>query len=131
MDISILSVHIDKSKVDTTKRERLANPSVRSLELLLELYNNFLGTVTDKTGAVILDSVNAKNDAELRYFQNYLRNFSDHLDHRRIIDGTFFMASHESNLLQVADVCSNVLYRNDPNEVRRIQGRRVGTKVWP
>jgi len=37
MDVSILSVHIDKTKVDTIRRERLANPSVRSLELLLEL----------------------------------------------------------------------------------------------
>jgi len=131
MDVFILSVHINKTKVDTARRERLVDPSVRSLELLLELYNHFLGDVADRTGGVILDSVNAKNDSELRYFQNYLRTFSDHLDRRRIIDGTFFMASHESNLLQVADVCSNVLYQNDLNEVARLQPRRVGYRIWP
>lgn len=131
MDVSILSVHIDKSKVDLARRDRLTNPSVRSLELLLELYNVFLGHQPDKTGCVVLDSVNAKNDSEIRYFQNYLRTFSDHLDHRRIIDGTFFLGSHESTFLQVADVCTNVLYVNDPAEVSRISHRRAASKVWP
>jgi hypothetical protein len=131
LDVSILSVHIDKAKVDTSRRDRLVNPSVRSLELLLELYNHFLGEAKDKTGVVILDSVNHKNDTELRYFQNYLRTFSSNLDHRRIIDGTFFMHSHESTMLQIADVCSNVLYVNSPNEVEKINARRAGSRTWP
>jgi hypothetical protein len=131
MDVSILSIHIDKSKVDTTRRDRLTNPSVRSLELLLELYNNFLGIVKDRTGAVILDSINAKDDGNLRYFQNYLRTYSNNLDHRRIVDGTFFLPSNESTFLQVADVCSNVLYVNKPSEVARIADRRVGSRTWP
>jgi len=79
----------------------------------------------------VLDSINAKKDAELRYFQNYLRTFSDQLDHRRIIDGTFFLGSHESTFLQMADVCSNILYVNEPSEVARIQSRRVAAKTWP
>lgn len=131
MDVSILSVHIDKSKVDLTRRDRLTDPSVRSLELLLELYNHFPGHTRDKTGCVVLDSVNYKNDTELRYFQNYLRTFSNQLDHRRIIDGTFFLGSHESTFLQVADVCANVLYVNNPLEIARIGSRRAFSRTWP
>jgi len=131
MDISILVVRIDKSKVDTTRKDRLVNPAVRSLELLLTLYDEFLGTVHDRTGIVILDSINQKKDQELRYFQNYLKNFSTLIDRRRIIDGTFFMGSHESNLLQVADICSNVFYGNAPEEVTRIKRCCIKDLTWP
>jgi hypothetical protein len=131
IDVTILWVRIEKAKVDLTRRDRLTNPSVRSLELLLELYNTFLGHAKDKTGGVVLDSVNYKNDSELRYFQNYLRTFSDHLDHRRIIDGTFFLGSHESSFLQIADVVANVMFVNDPGEVARLRHRVWGWNTWP
>jgi hypothetical protein len=131
MEVSILSVRIDKQMIDTSRKERLTNPSVRSFELLLELYNQFLGTVKDRTGCVVLDSINSKNDGELRYFQNYLRTFSNSLDHRRIVDGAFFLPSHESTFLQVADVCSNVLYASHAHEVARILSRIKGARTWP
>jgi len=80
---------------------------------------------------VILDSVKATQDQNLRYFQNYLRNFSEHLDARRIVEGTLFLPSHTCNLLQVADVCGNVLYREIPGEMQRIDKRIVAQKTWP
>jgi hypothetical protein len=131
MDVSIVCVVIDKTKIDTTQRPRFTRPAVRSLELLLERFNDYLLHQKDRTGAVILDSVEAKADDELRYFQNYLRNFSQFLDSRRIIEGTFFLPSHTSTLLQLADVCTNVLYRNVPEEVIRIESRIVSRKSWP
>lgn len=131
MDISIVAITLDKRRIDTSRRPRFTIPGVRSLELLLEQYNLFLSQQKDRTGAVILDSVDARNDDNLRYFQNYLRNFSQNLDARRIIDGTFFLPSHTSTLLQVADVCSNVIYRNVPAEMKRIESRIVLTKTWP
>ena len=131
IDVTLLVVRIDKSKVDPSQKDRLTNPAVRSLEILLERYNDYLGTVQDRTGIVILDSINQKNDQELRYFQNYLRTFSENLDRRRIIDGTFFMGSHESTLLQIADICSNVFYVNDPAETKRISARCWVDTTWP
>lgn len=137
IDISILVVVIDKESVDRQQRERFTNPAVRSLELLLEHYNQFLAEQKDKTGIVILDPVESSNDENLRYFQNYLLRFSDHLDPRRIVEGTLFMPSHTSNLLQLADVCTNVAYRHyarpdgNEEEYSRIRGRVVTEKRWP
>lgn len=137
IDVHILVVVIAKEQVDRMQRERFANPSVRSLELLLERYNLFLSGQSDKCGITILDATESKSDENLRYFQNYLLKFSDHLDPRRIIEGTLFMPSHTTNLLQLADVCANVIYRRyarpdgNKEEYRRIESRVVVEKVWP
>ncbi|MFA7237863.1 MAG: DUF3800 domain-containing protein [Phycisphaeraceae bacterium] len=98
---------------------------------MLERHNEFLSQQRHRTGIVILDSVKATQDQNLRYFQNYLRNFSEHLDARRIVEGTLFLPSHTCNLLQVADVCGNVLYREIPGEMQRIDKRIVAQKTWP
>lgn len=137
VDVSILAVTIDKAKVDRTQPSRFTNPAVRSLELLLERYNGFLHDQTDKSGIVILDPVEAKSDENLRYFHNYLIRFSDHLDHRRIVEGTLFLPSHTSNLVQLADVCTNVIYRRwarpdgNRNEYDRLKTRIKVEKCWP
>jgi len=136
-DISILTVAIAKERVDRLRRERYTNPTVRSLELLLERYNMFLSLQRDRSGIVILDATESKADEGLRYFQNYLRQFSDHLDARRIVEGALFMPSHTTNLLQVADVCANVVYAKfasadgNQDEYKRIAGRVFAEKVWP
>ncbi|MCH8241888.1 MAG: DUF3800 domain-containing protein, partial [Planctomycetes bacterium] len=91
LDISILAVVIDKTKVDPLQRSRYSNPSVRSFEFLLERYSSFLGQQSDRCGVAILDSVEQKNDANLRYFQSFLRERSEHLDGRRVVEGTLFM----------------------------------------
>lgn len=144
-DITLLGVLIDKRQVDTTKSERLVKPEVRSLELLLERYNGFLHEQRDKSGIVILDPTKEKSDDNLRYFQSFLLDQSAHLDPLHIVEGTFFAKSHTSNLMQIADVCTNVFYREmvhggNSREFKAIQrkfwrrGTRVrgyGIKKWP
>jgi hypothetical protein len=143
-DITLLGVVIDKRQVDTTKSDRLVKPEVRSLELLLERYNGFLDSQRDKSGIVILDPTKETSDDNLRYFQSFLLDQSEHLNPLHIVEGTFFAKSHTSNLLQVADVCTNVFYhemvRGGTSEFKTIQGRfwrqgsRVqgyGIKKWP
>ena len=122
-ELSMIGVCIHKHMVDTSRRERLVNPVVRSIELLLESYNAFLGRQTDRCGIVILDECEASNDANIRYFQNYLRRFSERIDARRIVEGTMFLSSGSSNLLQLADVCANVLFR-------RYRWDEAGTREW-
>lgn len=131
MDITIIAVVIDKTKVDTSAPRRFSNPSVRSHELLLERYNQYLAEQKDRTGAVTLDSVEAASDDNLRYFQSYLRQYSDHLDSRRIVEGALFMPSHTTNMLQVADVCANAINRSDANETDRLRERIRLIKYWP
>lgn len=109
--IRILGVCIHKQLVDTSLKKRLSNPGVRSVEMLLERYNAFLDRKKDNRGLVILDECEATNDANIRYFQNYLRQHSDRIKAKRIVEGTMFLPSGSSNLLQVADVCANVLFR--------------------
>jgi len=136
-DLHLLVVAVDKRAVDRTQRPRFTNPSVRTLELLLERYNGFLREAQDKSGIVILDATEAKQDENLRYFQNYLLEFSDHIDQRRIVEGALFMPSHSSNLLQAADVCTNVAYRRfvkrdrNAEEFDRIKGLVRAEKCWP
>lgn len=110
-DITLLGVAIDKRKVETARRERVAKPQVRSLELLLERYNFFLGTQKDQAGIVVLDPVEKGNDDNIRYFQSYLQAFSENLKPLHIVESTFFAKSHTSNMIQVADICSAVFYR--------------------
>ena len=122
-ELSMIGVCIHTHMVDTSRRERLVNPVVRSIELLLESYDKFLDSQRDHCGIVVLDECEAKNDANIRYFQNYLRKFSGNIDARRIVEGTFFLPSRSSNLLQLADVCANVF-------LRRYRWGDQGTREW-
>lgn len=131
IEIHIIVVAIDKTKVDRQQNERYTNPSVRSFEFLLERYNLFLGAQKDKSGIVILDPVESKSDENLRYFQSYLLERSEHLEPRRVVEGALFMPSHTSNLLQIADVCTNVAYRRWARGDRnRTEYQRVETRIW-
>ena len=137
MEIALLVVVIDKTRVDRDQRERYTNPAVRSLELLLERYNGYLTNQRDKSGLVILDSVEVAGDERLRHFQGYLLQFSDHLEPRRIVEATLFMPSHTTNLLQLADICANVIYRyharggENEEEFERIREKIAKVKTWP
>lgn len=145
LDVTLLGVVIDKRQVDTTKGDRLVKPEVRSLELLLERYNFFLGNQRDKSGIVILDPTKEKSDDNLRRFQSFLLAQSERLKPLHIVEGAFFAKSHTSNLIQIADVCTNVLYRQvtrggNTREYRAMQKRfwrhrrrlmGVGIKNWP
>jgi hypothetical protein len=99
-----------------------------SLEILLELYNRFLHEQKDKAGLVILDATMGRDDDWLRHWQSHLIDQSAALNPSHIVEGTFFAKSHTSNLLQIADICTNVFYRemvrgNKTPEFRAIQGR--------
>lgn len=145
-EITLIGVGIDKQKVALASRDRIARPEVRSLELLLERYDDFLENERDKAGVVILDACEETKDDNLRYFQSYLLQKDEHFRNSHIVEGTFFAKSHTSNLLQVADFCSNVFYHQlskkgvaNPEfnamqarfwrKRNRIQGN--GIKVWP
>jgi len=144
-DITLLGVVIDKRSVDTTKGDRFVRPQVRSLELLLERYNLFLDEQKDKSGIVILDPVSGNSDDNLRYFQSFLLEQSNRLKPLHIVEGTFFVKSHTSNMMQIADICTNVFYREMVrggtgsefaairprfwHRQNRIQG--YGIKKWP
>jgi hypothetical protein len=135
--LSAIGVCINKDLVDSTRKERLTKPEVRSHELLLEEYSAFLAGQNDRCGIVVLDENEAKNDANLRYFQGYLRHFSDRIDPRRIVEGTLFLKSHTCNMLQVADVCAHVLfqrYRWKDETIKqsaKIEGSFVAVREWP
>lgn len=107
----LLAIVVDKTKVDITKTDLLVKPDVRSLELLLERYNLFLENQLDKTGIVILDLVKETSDDNLRRFQSYLQSKSPRLKPLRIVESTFFAKSHTSNMIQIADICTNVFFR--------------------
>ena len=145
-DITLICIIIDKSKVDITQRDRLIKPDVRSMELLLERYNSFLDNQSDKCGIVVLDPTQEKDDDNIRHFQSYLQAYSQHLQPLHIVESTFYAKSHTSNMIQVADICTNVIYRRKTgksgslNEYNKIyprflrHGRRVvgcGIKEWP
>jgi hypothetical protein len=115
------------------------------MEFILERYNYFLNLQKDKAGIVVLDPTHEKSDDELRYFQSFLQTHSDHLKPLHLVESAFFAKSHTSNLIQVADVCSNIFYnemvhqRHD-DSFKAIYGRffrnkgkikGVGIKTWP
>ncbi len=145
INFTLLGIVIDKTKVDTTQKDRFVRPEVCSLELLLERYNQFLHWQRDKAGIVVLDPVKEGSDDNLRYFQSFLQSRSPNLKPLHIVEGTFFAKSHTSNMIQLADFCANVLFRevtrkeNSPewraiyHRFWRLRGRvtGVGIKYWP
>lgn len=145
LDITLIGVAIDKRRVIRKNARRLWKPEIVSLELLLERYNGFLKQQIDKAGIVVLDPTMENNDDNLRYFQDFIQNHSSHMRPRSIVESTFFAKSHTSNMIQIADVCSNVFYREQNNRNNHLEyqailprfmrsGKRlrgVGIKEWP
>lgn len=129
-DITLLGIAIDKTKVDTTQSERLVKPEVRSLELLLERYNQFLEYQQDKCGIVVLDPVKESSDDNLRYFQSFLQTQSPNLQPLHIVEGTFFAKSHTSNLIQLADFCTNVFYREMAGRSNSVEWQAIHPRFW-
>jgi len=129
-DMTLIGVIIDKTKIDHALNERLARPEVRSLELLLERYNRFLDQQDDKAGVVILDPTKDSNDDNLRYFQSYLAAHSKNLRPLRIVEGTFFAKSHTSNMIQVADVCTHIFYRQHTKEPGTLGYKEIEPRFW-
>lgn len=129
-DITLLGVIIDKTKVDPSKPARHVKPEVTSLEFLLERYNMFLDHQRDKSGIVVLDPTKETSDDNLRYFQSFLLAQSDRLKPLHIVEGTFFAKSHTSNLIQVADVCTNAFYRQMVRGLNRPEYKAIHKRFW-
>lgn len=129
-DFTLIGVVIDKRKVDQKKKERLVRPDVRSLELLLEKYNFFLENQNDKSGIVVLDPTREKSDDNLRYFQSFLLAHSEKLKPLHIVEGTFFVKSHTSNLMQISDVCTNVFYREVSRDGGSPEFKLIRPRFW-
>ncbi|MBM4401320.1 MAG: DUF3800 domain-containing protein, partial [Crenarchaeota archaeon] len=111
IDITLLGIVIDKTRISLSQRARIVRPEVRSLELLLERYNLFLRGQRDRCGIVILDPIKESSDDNLRRFQSFLCAQSPNLRPLHIVESTFFAKSHTSNMVQMADVCSSIFYR--------------------
>jgi hypothetical protein len=130
-DITLLSVLIDKTRVDVSQRGRITRPEIRSMEFLLERYNYFLQSQQDMSGIVVLDPTEAASDDNVRYFQSYLQARSPHLQPLKIVEGTFFAKSHTSNMIQIADICCNVLYRQEARPERnRAEFAKIRPRFW-
>lgn len=129
-DITLLGIAIEKTKVDTSKGGRRIKPEVQSLELLLERYNFFLDHQRDKSGIVVLDPVKESSDDNLRYFQSFLLAQSEKLKPLHIVEGTFFAKSHTSNLIQVADICTNVFYRKIARDEEGPEYKAIHRRFW-
>src|SRR6266498_301895 len=145
IEFTLIGIVIDKTKVDTTQKERFVKTQVCSLELLLERYNQFLHRQKDKAGIVVLDPTKEFDDDNLRYFQSFLQFQAPHFKPLHIVEGTFFAKSHTSNMIQLADYCSNVFFRevtrkDNSDEWQSISQRfdrvdrkvtGIGIKHWP
>ncbi len=129
-DITLLGVCINKQQVTQGGTARVIKPEVRSLELLLERYNLFLRNQQDKSGIVVLDPIRESNDDNIRYFQSYLLAYSSHLRPLHIVEGTFFAKSHTSNLIQVADVCASVFYREESKGDNSQEWQSLHPRFW-
>lgn len=129
-DFTLIAVAIDKTKVDTTQKERLVKPDVCSLELLLERYNRFLHYQQDKAGIVVLDPTKDSSDDNLRYFQSFLQTQSPNLKPLHIVEGTFFAKSHTSNMIQLADFCCNVFFREVTRKDESAEWKAIRPRFW-
>lgn len=129
-DFTIIGVAVDKTKIDTTLKDRLSKPDVCSLELLLERYNQFLHDQKDKAGIVVLDPVKESSDDNLRYFQSFLQSQSPHLKPLHIVEGTFFAKSHTSNMIQLTDFCCNVYFHEVTRKLQSPEWRAIYPRFW-
>jgi hypothetical protein len=129
-DFTLIGIIIDKSKVDTTQREHFVKPEVRSFELLLERFNLFLDSCNDKCGIVVLDPYQERSDDNLRYYQFFLQSSSPHLKPLHIVEGTFFAKSHTSNMIQLADFCCNLFYREQSKQLNKPEWKEIHQRFW-
>lgn len=129
-DFTLLGVAIYKTKVDTDQKDRLVRPEVRSLELLPERYNRFLDAQHDKAGIVVLAPTKDTSDDNLRHFQQFLQSQSPNLKPLHIVEGTFFAKSHTSNMIQLADFCCNVFFREVTRSDQSAEWKAIRPRFW-
>ena len=144
LDLSFVSVVIDKSKIDMSKSNFRKIPKDFSWELLIERINYFLSEAKDKRGMMISDATARNMEKHHRAYAKALFASSLHIKKFHFVETLLFEPSDSSDLLQISDVVAYAIGRkfnsNDdsffdvlkPNFVKRegiLNGR--GLKVWP
>ena len=144
LDVSLVCVGIDKTKVDRTKPNFRDLPKDNSWEFLIERYNLFLDLARDQRGLIISDAIEHKLEQSHREFARALIASSMHIREFHFVESILFEPSESSNLLQLADVCSYACHRKfnegdeslfavlEPKLLRRNGSPDgYGLKVWP
>ncbi len=144
LEITILCVAIDKTKIRTTHVDYKNLPKNRSWEFLIERANLFLDDATDKRAMIISDAVHQGIEKEYRDFASALYAQSLHIKSFHFVESILFEPSESSNLLQLADIVSYAFGRNfnsgDDTFLREINSKifqrqgvvdGCGLKEWP
>ena len=76
------------------------------------------------------ESTRQPDEPNFRYFQSFLLAQSEKLKPLHIVEGTFFAKSHTSNLIQVADVCTNVFYRKIARDEEGPECKAIHRRFW-
>lgn len=104
LDICLVVVAIDKSKIRTTHPNHKDMPKENSWEFLLERANLFLTEAQDKKGMIISDAIENTLEAKHRTFAKALLAQSVHIKEFHFVESILFEPSDSSNLLQITDV---------------------------
>lgn len=144
LDLCIISVVIDKSKIITSVPNYEKIPKDKSWEMLFERYNLFLTNASDKIGIIISDAIEKNLEREHREFAKAIYSTSLHVEESHFVESILFEPSDSSNLLQLVDVVSFAVQRHynvsEKNLFERIESKlfsnnsRVegcGLKIWP
>jgi hypothetical protein len=144
LDLSIIAVVIDKSKIKTTHVNFKTLPKNNSWEYLIERINLFLTESKDQRGMIISDAIQHQIEEQHRNFAKALYSQSMHIDSFHFIESILFEPSESSNLLQLADIISYACHRkfngSDDKLFEEIQSNILsrngnisgyGLKIWP
>jgi len=144
LDISIINIAIDKSKINQNVNNFERMPKEKSWEMLIERYNLFLNNAADKIGIIISDAIEMNLEKEHREFAKAIYTTSLHVKESHFVESILFEPSDSSNLLQIADIVSFAFQRQlnllDDRLYQKIEQKLFtwnskiegcGFKIWP
>jgi len=111
LEVCIISIAIDKSKINQSVQNFEKMPKDKSWEMLIERYNLFLNNATDKVGIIISDAIEKNIEKEHRDFAKAIYSTSLHVQESHFIESILFEPSDSSNLLQLVDIISFAFQR--------------------
>jgi hypothetical protein len=144
LNLNVICVVIDKSKVKTSHINFKELPKNNSWEFLIERINLFLTESNDKRGMIISDAIHHQIEKRHRDFAKKLYSQSVHIDSYHFVESILFEPSDSSNLLQLADIVSYAFHRkfngNNDELLENIKDKiytrlgnttGCGIKIWP
>lgn len=144
LNLTMICVVIDKSKILQTSPNYKDMPKNKSWEFLIERTNLFLGNAGDKKGMIISDAIEYSIEKEHRTFAKALYAQSSHINNWHFIESILFEPSDSSQMLQLVDIaafaCHRKYNRNDDSYFKIIEHllyarhsspNGVGLKIWP